>query len=44
MPLLEAKKALFACVAGVLEKRRDQDQHEMKLMFIDVEKAHLNAR
>ena len=47
IPPLEAKKALFAlfaCVAGVREKRREQDQDEVKLMFIDVKKAHLNVK
>ena len=37
---LEAKKALFANIAGVREKRREQGRDEMKLMFIG---AHLNA-
>ena len=47
MPPLEAKKALFAlfpCVAGMREKGREQDQDEVKLMSIDVKKAHLNAK
>ena len=43
MPSLEAKKALFAFVAGVREKRRAQGHDEVKLMFVDVKKAHLNA-
>ena len=30
------------CVAGP-RKRREQDQDEVKLMFIDVKKAHFNA-
>ena len=38
MPLLEAKKALFAFVAGVREKRRAQGHDEVKLMFVDVKK------
>ena len=44
MPPLEAKKALFAFVAGVREKRRAQGHDELKLMFVDVKKAHLNAK
>ena len=44
MPPLEAKKALFAYVAGVREKRRGQGQDEVKLIFIDVERAHLTAK
>ena len=44
MPPLEAKKALFAFVAGVREKRRAQEYDEVKLMFVDVKKAHLNAK
>ena len=41
---LEAKKALFAFVAVVLEKRRAQGHDEVKLMFVDVKKAHLSAK
>ena len=44
MPPLEAKKALIAFVAGVREKRRAQGHDELKLMFIDVQKANLNAK
>ena len=44
MPPLEAKKALFAFVATVREKRRTQGHEEVKLMFVDVKKAHLNAK
>ena len=44
MPPLEAKKALFAFVAGMREKRRAQGHDEVKLMFVDVKKAHLNAK
>ena len=44
MPPLEAKKALFAFVAGVREKRRTQGHEEVKLMFVEVKKAHLNAK
>ena len=44
MPPLEATEALFAHVAVVREKRREQGQTEVKLMFIDVKKVHLNAK
>ena len=44
MPPLEAKKALFAFVAWVRVKRRTQGHEEVKLMFVDVKKAHLNAK
>ena len=40
----EAKEALFAFVAGAREKRRFRGLAEMKLMFVDVKKAHVNAR
>ena len=43
MPPLKAKKALFASAAGVRENRREQGQDEVKTVFIDVNKAHLNA-
>ena len=43
MPPLEAKKVLFRIVAGVRGQRRRKREREMKLMFIDVRKAHLNA-
>ena len=39
MPPLEAKKALFAFVAGVRENRRAQGHDEVKLMFVDVKKG-----
>ena len=39
MPPLEAKKALFAFVAGMREKRRAQGHDEVKLMFVDVKKG-----
>ena len=42
MPPLGAKRVLFAYVAGVREKRREQRQ-EVKPMFINMKKAHLNA-
>ena len=41
---LEAKKALFAHMEGVSEKRRAQCQDEAELKFVDVKKAHLNAK
>ena len=44
MPPLMAKTALFDCVSGVREKRREQDQDETKLMFTGVRNAHLNAK
>ena len=44
MPPLQANKALFAFVAGVREKRRAQGHDEVKLMCVDVKKAHLNAK
>ena len=44
MPPLKAEKALFAFVAGVRERRRTQGHDELKLMFIDMKKAHLNAK
>ena len=44
MPPIEAKKVLFAFVAGMREKRRVQGYDEVKLMFVDVKKAHLNAK
>ena len=43
-PPLEAKKAFFAFVVGMREKRRAQGHDEVKLMFVDVKKAHLNAK
>ena len=44
MPPLEAKKMLFRVTAGVRGWRKRSGQKEIKLMFIDVRKAHLNAR
>ena len=44
MSLLEAKKALFAFVVGVREKIPAQGQDDVKLMFVDVKKVHLNAK
>ena len=43
MPPLEAKKVLFAMVAGERGRRRRRGLKEIKLMFVDVKKAHLNA-
>ena len=43
MPPLEAKRMLFRMAAGMRSIRREQRLPEMKLMFIDVRKAHLNA-
>jgi hypothetical protein len=43
MPPLEAKKLMFRMVAKARGIRRRQRRREMKLMFIDVRKAHLNA-
>ena len=44
MSPLEVKKALFAFVAVVREKRDAHGHDEVKLMFVDVKKAHLNAK
>ena len=44
MPPLEAKKMLFRVTAGIRGGRKRSGKKEMKLMFIDVRKAHLNAR
>ena len=43
MPLLESKKLVFKMVAGVRGQRRRKGLAEVKLMLIDVRKAHLNA-
>ena len=43
MPPFEAKNALFAHVAGVGEKRRQQGQEEVKVMFVDLKKVHLTS-
>ena len=43
MPPLEAKKLLFRMAAGVRGWRKRKGAAEIKLMFIDVRKAHLNA-
>ena len=44
MPPLEAKKTLFALAAPKLKGRTTRRGRKMKLMFIDVRKAHLNAK
>ena len=44
MPPLGAQRALFAYVAGVRAKRRDQGQDEVELMCIDEKRAHLFAK
>ena len=43
MPPLESKKLLFRMAAGVRGQRRRKGLAEVKLMFIDVRKPHLNA-
>ena len=43
MPPLEGKKALFAYAAGVRRVRRDPGRKEIKVLFVDVKKVHLNA-
>lgn len=43
MPPLESKKLMFRMVAGVRGQRRRKRLAEVKLMFIDVRKAHLNT-
>ena len=43
MPPLEAKKMLFRMTAGVRGWRKRKGMKEVKLMFIDVRKAHLNG-
>ena len=44
MPPLEAKKALFRLAAPRLLGRHNRRKEQVKLMFIDVRKAHLNAQ
>ena len=39
----EGEETITAQVAGVRENRREQGQHQVKLVFTDVKKAHLNA-
>ena len=43
MPPLESKKLMFRMVAGVRGQRRRKGLAEVKLMFTDVRKAHMNA-
>ena len=43
MPPLEAKKVLFRMAAGRRRWRRRRGLPEVKVMFIDIRKAHLNA-
>jgi hypothetical protein len=43
MPPLEAKKALFRMAATRMKGNFTRKARKMKLMFIDVRKAHLNA-
>ena len=43
MPPLESKKLMFRMVAGMRGQRRRKGLEEVKLMFIDVRKAHLNV-
>ena len=42
-PPLEAKRCLHSS-QRMREKKREQGQDEVKLMFIDVKKAHFNAK
>ena len=44
MPPLEAKKTLFALAAPRLKGRLTNRGRKMKIMFIDLRKAHLNAK
>ena len=41
---IEAKYALFAYVARTRRGKRNRGEPEVKLMFVDVKKAHVNAR
>ena len=41
---LKAKRAWFAYVAAVREKRQEQGHDEVKLVFIVVKNAHFNAK
>ena len=43
MPPLESTKLVFRMAAGVRGQRRRNGLAEVKLMFIDVGKAHLNV-
>ena len=44
MPPLEAKKALFRLAAVKMTGKMTQRGEAMKLMMVDVRKAHLNAK
>ena len=45
MPAVEAKKVFYSgSLQGMREKRRVQGHDEVKLMFVDVRKAHLNVK
>ena len=44
MPPLEAQKASFSFVVVVREKKRAKGHAEVKLMCIDLKKAHFNAK
>ena len=44
MPPLFAKSGPLGDVAVVREQRREEGQDEVKLMFINVKKAHCNAK
>ena len=44
MPPLESKKLMLRMVAAVRGQRRRRELEEVKLMFIEVKKAHLYAR
>lgn len=44
MPPLEANKVFFSMVAGCRGRRRRAGKPEIRLMFVDVKKAHLTAR
>ena len=44
MPPLESKRLMFRMVAAARGQRRRKGLQEVKLMFNDVRKAHLNAR
>ena len=43
MPPLESKRMMFRMVAAMRGQRRRKRLVEVKLMFMDVRKAHLNA-
>ena len=43
MPPLEAKKALFQMAAARMKGKRTRGGRRMKMLFVDVRKAHLNG-